>query len=96
MDQALRREGVAGREAGLAGEAAGVEPEREAGAMISLGVVSDFSAVGASDFSAFSQARMLQISGGIANSSSMSRWGFMVIRESNVGLMSGKTPQLPP
>jgi hypothetical protein len=30
-----------------------------------------------SHFSALSQARMLEINGGIANSSSNSRWGFM-------------------
>lgn len=75
MDQALTREGVAGVEVRLAGATAGCE----AGAVIFLGVAREFAEEGASVFSAFSQARMLQISGGIANSSSISRWGFMVI-----------------
>jgi hypothetical protein len=79
MDQAFIREGVAGVDVRLAGRTAGVLVGRETGAVISLVVANDFSEAGASVFSAFSQARMLQISGGTANSSSISRWGFMVI-----------------
>jgi hypothetical protein len=75
---------AAGAAAG-AGAAGGVTAGAAAGEAVgtatSLETESDLAAGGASVFSAFSQARMLQISGGIANSNSMSRWGFMIIRE---------------
>jgi len=41
--------------------------------------LSEDKAGAASDFSAFSLARMLQMSGGIANSSNSSTWGFMLV-----------------
>ena len=50
-----------------------------AGDELSLGAEEDLDAEGVSRVSAFSQARMLQSNGGIANSSTNKRWGFMVI-----------------
>jgi hypothetical protein len=71
--------GAEGLTAGVGAIAAAAAGESLAGAGTGFAELSEDKVGAASDFSAFSLARMLQMSGGIANSSNSSTWGFMLV-----------------